>query len=51
VTYNGVRTVEYEHSADGMYFKAGCYTLSNTTYDQADQFGEVIIYRLEVDHT
>jgi hypothetical protein len=51
VTYNGVRTVEYQHSADGMYFKAGCYTLSNTTYDQADQFGEVVIYKLEVTHT
>ena len=51
VTYNGVRTVEYEHSGDGMYFKAGCYTLSNTTYDQADQFGEVVIYKLEVTHT
>jgi hypothetical protein len=51
VTYNGVRTVEYQHSDDGMYFKAGCYTLSNTTYDQADQFGEVVIYKLEVTHT
>jgi len=38
--------VEYRHSADGMYFKAGCYTLSNTTYDQAGQFGEVVIYKL-----
>ena len=51
MTYNGDRTVEYQHSADGMYFKAGCYTLSNTTYDQADQFGEVIIYSLGVSHS
>ena len=50
VTYNGSRTVEYEHSGDGMYFKAGSYTLSNTTYDEADQFGEVIIYSLGVSH-
>jgi hypothetical protein len=34
-----------------MYFKAGCYTLSNTSYDQADRYGEVVIYKLSVSHT
>jgi hypothetical protein len=33
-----------------MYFKAGCYTLSNTSYDRADRFGEVVIYKLGVSH-
>lgn len=51
VTYNGSRTVDYKRSGSGMYFKAGCYTLSNTSYDRADQFGEVVIYALSVKHS
>ena len=51
VVYNGSRTVTYRHSGSGMYFKAGCYTLSNTSYDRGDRFGEVIIYKLGVSHS
>ena len=51
VLYNGNRTVTYRHSGSDMYFKAGCYTLSNTSYDRADRFGEVVIYKLGVSHT
>ncbi len=51
VVYNGSRTVDYQRSSSGMYFKAGCYTLSNTSYDKADRFGEVVIYKLAVSHT
>lgn len=51
VVYNGSRTVDYQRSGSGMYFKAGCYTLSNTSYDRADRFGEVVIYKLAVSHT
>jgi len=51
VVYNGSRTVDYQRSGSGMYFKAGCYTLSNTSYDSADRFGEVVIYKLSVSHT
>lgn len=51
VVYNGSRTVDYRRSGSGMYFKAGCYTLSNTSYDRADRFGEVVIYKLGVSHT
>jgi hypothetical protein len=51
VVYNGNRTVTHRHSGSDMYFKAGCYTLSNTSYDRADRFGEVVIYKLGVSHT
>jgi len=51
VVYNGSRSVDYKRSGSGMYFKAGCYTLSNTSYDRADLFGEVVIFRLSVSHT
>jgi hypothetical protein len=51
VVYNGSRTVDYQRSGSGMYFKAGCYTLSNTSYDQSDRFGEVVIYKLSVSHS
>ena len=51
VVYNGSRAVDYQRSGSGMYFKAGCYTLSNTSYDRADRFGEVVIYKLSVSHT
>ena len=51
VVYNNSRTVDYKRSGTGMYFKAGCYTLSNPSYDRGDQFGEVVIYKLSVSHT
>lgn len=35
----------------GAYFKAGCYTQSNTSKgDKAAAFGEVVVYALEVEH-
>jgi poly(beta-D-mannuronate) lyase len=48
---NGARVVDYQRSGSGMYFKAGCYTLSNTTYDSPSEYGEVVIYRLAVSHS
>lgn len=51
VVYNGKRTVDHRFGGSGMYFKAGCYTLSNTSYDRADRFGEVVIYKLGVSHS
>jgi hypothetical protein len=51
VIYNGNRTVDYRFGGSGMYFKAGCYTLSNTSYDRADRFGEVVIHKLSVSHS
>ncbi len=44
--------VEVARDSDGCYFKAGAYTQSNTdTGDEADAYGEVVIYDLEVTHT
>lgn len=50
--YNGSK-VPYSQtkSVSGCYFKAGCYTQSNTSKgDDADAYGEVQIYELEVTH-
>lgn len=51
VTYNDSRVVDYQRSSSGMYFKAGCYTLSNTTFDSPTDYGQVVIYRLAVSHS
>lgn len=51
VVYNGSRVVNYQRSGTGYYFKAGCYTLSNTSFDSRGQFGEVVIFKLGVTHT
>jgi poly(beta-D-mannuronate) lyase len=52
VSYNGVPKVSYAKVGSGWYFKAGCYTQSNTsTGDSADAYGEVVIYALSVEHT
>jgi poly(beta-D-mannuronate) lyase len=51
VTYNDTRTVDYQRSSSGMYFKAGCYTLSNTSFDSSKEYGEVVIYKLAVSHS
>jgi hypothetical protein len=49
--YNGQYIYTYNVSASGCYFKAGCYTQSNTsTGDAATAYGEVIIYGLSVTH-
>lgn len=51
VTYDGSRVVDYQRSGDGLYFKAGCYTLSNTSFDAPAEYGEVVIYKLAVAHS
>jgi hypothetical protein len=55
VTYNGAATPAdtLARSGGGHYFKAGAYTQSNCTREVAcgaENFGEVLIYRLEVSH-
>lgn len=52
VSYNGVPKVDHATSSTGDYFKAGCYTQSNTSRgDQPDAYAQVIIYRLTVTHS
>ncbi|RMD63706.1 hypothetical protein D6833_05360, partial [Candidatus Parcubacteria bacterium] len=49
--YNDQLKYSYTHSASGCYFKAGCYTQSNTSKgDDASAYGEVVIYDLLVTH-
>lgn len=49
--YNGQYISKYIVSASGCYFKAGCYTQSNTSKgDAATAYGEVIIYDVSVKH-
>ncbi len=49
VSYNGVPKVTYDKIGSGYYFKAGCYTQSNTAHgDASDAYGEVVIYDLQV---
>jgi poly(beta-D-mannuronate) lyase len=51
VTYNNSRAVNYAKSGSGFYFKAGCYTQSNTDRgDKPDAYGEVVIFGLTVQH-
>ena len=52
IYYNDNLKVDYTKSKSDLYFKAGCYTQSNTDKgDNADAYGEVIIYSLKVEHT
>lgn len=47
--YNGNYVYTYAVSASGCYFKAGCYTQSNTSKgDAPTAYGEVVIYGLSV---
>jgi hypothetical protein len=49
--YNGRYIYKYSVSTSGCYFKAGCYTQSNTSKgDAPTAYGEVIIYSLSVKH-
>jgi len=49
--YNGKYIYKYSVSTSGCYFKAGCYTQSNTSKgDAPTAYGEVIIYSLSVKH-
>ena len=51
VRYNDELKMRWRISRKGCYFKAGCYTQSNPKKgDKARSFGEVIIYRLRVEH-
>jgi len=52
ISYNGVSKVDYPVSSSNDYFKAGCYTQSNTSKgDAPGAYAEVVIYRLDVTHT
>lgn len=49
--YNGNLRMDWSCSRDRCYFKAGCYTQSNPSQgDKPDAYGEVVIYRLEIEH-
>jgi len=49
--YNGQYIYTYKVSASGCYFKAGCYTQSNTSKgDSATAYGEVVIYSVKITH-
>jgi hypothetical protein len=51
IYYNGELKVDKARSGSGWYFKAGCYTQSNTSKgDAASAYGEVVIYSLQVAH-
>lgn len=50
VTYNGRTSVKYDKTGKHWYFKAGCYTQSNEDDDAPDAYGEVVIYKLKVEH-
>jgi len=51
VWHEGVLKMDWKVSRTGCYFKAGCYTQSNLDRgDAPDSYGEVVIYRLQVDH-
>jgi poly(beta-D-mannuronate) lyase len=50
VTYDGRTSVTYDKVGSDYYFKAGCYTQSNTDEDAPDAAGEVVIYDLKVEH-
>jgi len=51
VRYDGAQVLDWEASRTRCYFKAGCYTQSNPRKgDQATSYGEVVVYRLDVEH-
>ena len=51
VFYNGELKMDWEVDATGCYFKAGCYTQSNESKgDKPESYGEVVIYKLAVEH-
>lgn len=52
VYYNGVQHVHQKLEDSGDYFKAGCYTQSNTSKgDAASAYGEVDIFAIKVTHS
>lgn len=50
VAYNGVDTIKWKAKDDGCYFKAGCYTQSNLSKDQAGAYGQVTLYTVTATH-
>ncbi len=49
--YNGQYIYTYPVSTSGCYFKAGCYTQSNTSRgDAPTAYGQVVIYNVTVTH-
>jgi len=51
VWYENELKMDWKKSARKCYFKAGCYTQSNTDKgDAADASGEVVIYKLKIEH-
>jgi len=49
--HNGQYIYKYSVSTSGCYFKAGCYTQSNTSKgDAPSAYGEVVIYAVSVRH-
>jgi len=51
ISYDESTTVRYDEVGRGYYFKAGCYTQSNSSHDDDDAHGEVVVYALAVEHT
>ncbi|MHC4538483.1 MAG: polysaccharide lyase family 7 protein [Planctomycetota bacterium] len=52
VWYNDSLKMDWEVSRTGCYFRAGCYTHSNTKKgDRPDSYGEVVIHKLQVTHS
>jgi hypothetical protein len=56
IYYNGGKqpALELKHAGAGNYFKAGAYTQSNCNTENfcgTDNYGEVMIYKLQVDHS
>jgi len=50
--YNDSLKMDWEVSMTGCYFRAGCYTQSNTKKgDRPDSYGEVVIHKLQVTHS
>lgn len=50
VSIDGVNKATRACDDDTAYFKAGLYLISNTDYDDADEYGEVVIYALTREH-
>jgi hypothetical protein len=52
VVYNDAKTVSLKNVGSGFYFKAGCYTQSNTSKgDAASAAGAVLVHALAVTHS
>lgn len=50
VFYNGTKKADFANDGSGYYFKAGCYTQSNSNVGGSDDYGQVVIYDLQVTH-